>query len=84
MRTTLVIDDDLYREVKSMAALQGETVTSLVEQALRRLLLKSQLEPAARKHSLPRSYGTGGEAVGVDLTDNKSLRAILELDGHKS
>jgi hypothetical protein len=71
MRTTLVIDDDLYREIKSMAALQGETVTS-------------QLEPAARKPSLPRSYGTGGEAVGVDLTDNKSLRAILELDGHQS
>lgn len=35
MRTTLVIDDDLYRRAKAKAALEGKSVTSLVEQALR-------------------------------------------------
>ncbi len=76
MRTTLEISDDVYREVKSMAALAGTTVTSLVEQALRDLIAgarASTLPP-----SLPRSYGSGGEQSGIDLRDNKAIRAILE------
>jgi hypothetical protein len=76
MRTTLEISDDVYREVKSMAALAGTTVTSLVEQALRDLIAgarASTLPPG-----LPRSYGSGGEQSGIDLSDNKAIRAILE------
>lgn len=38
MRTTLNIDDQLYREVKVRAALEGSTVTQLVETALRGLM----------------------------------------------
>lgn len=82
MRTTLEISDDVYREVKSMAALAGTTVTSLVEQALRDLI--SGARPSQRPPilpippSLPRSYGNGGEQTGIDLSDNKAIRAILE------
>jgi hypothetical protein len=76
MRTTLEISDDVYREVKSMAALAGTTVTSLVEQALRDLI--SGARPSPIPPSLPRSYGNGGEKSGIDLSDNKAIRAILE------
>jgi hypothetical protein len=38
MRTTFIIADDLYRQVKVCAAEQGRTVTSLVEQALQKVL----------------------------------------------
>ncbi len=38
MRTTLVIDDELYRRVKAKAALEGRTVTELVEDGLRAAL----------------------------------------------
>jgi plasmid stability protein len=38
MRTTLNIDDHLYREVKVRAAREGRTVTHLVETALRKFL----------------------------------------------
>lgn len=76
MRTTLEISDDVYREVKSMAALAGTTVTSLVEQALRDLISGARSSP--RPPSLPRSYGNGGEQTGIDLSDNKAIRAILE------
>lgn len=76
MRTTLEISDDVYREVKSMAALAGTTVTSLVEQALRDLISGARSSPTPP--SLPRSYGNGGEQTGIDLSDNKAIRAILE------
>jgi hypothetical protein len=76
MRTTLEISDDVYREVKSMAALAGTTVTSLVEQALRDLITGAR--PSPIPPSLPRSYGNGGEQSEIDLSDNKAIRAILE------
>ena len=38
MRTTLVVDDDLYRRAKSKAALEGRKVTELVEEGLRLVL----------------------------------------------
>ncbi len=38
MRTTLVIDDDLYRRVKAKAAMEGRRVTDLVEDGLRAAL----------------------------------------------
>ena len=38
MRTTLNIDDDLYRAVKIKAVTEHRTVTELVDAALRRLL----------------------------------------------
>lgn len=85
MRTTLEISDDVYREVKSMAALAGTTVTSLVEQALRDLISGARSSPRPPilpilpiPPSLPRSYGNGGEQTGIDLSDNKAIRAILE------
>ena len=38
MRTTLVIDDELYRQVKAKAALEGRKVTELVEEGMRAVL----------------------------------------------
>jgi hypothetical protein len=38
VRTTLVIDDDLYRRVKAKAAVEGRKVTALVEEGLRAAL----------------------------------------------
>ena len=38
MRTTLVIEDNLYRRVKAKAAMEGRTVTELVECGLRFVL----------------------------------------------
>ena len=41
MRTTLTIDDDLYRRAKAHAALSGQSVGAVIEDALRDLLQRS-------------------------------------------
>jgi len=38
VRTTLIIDDDLYCRVKAKAALEGRKVTELVEEGMRAVL----------------------------------------------
>ena len=75
MRTTLVIPDDVYREVKVTAAREGITVTSFIEQSLRDALDRSRLRAEVRLPVLPQS---GGMRAGIDLRDNAAVRDILE------
>ncbi len=53
MRTTLDIDESLYRRVKAKAALEGRTVTELVEAGLRTVVegpaADLKAEPAWKK-----------------------------------
>lgn len=48
VRTTLVIDDELYRRAKVKAVLEGRTVTELVEAGLRAVLASSQTVERSR------------------------------------
>lgn len=73
MRTTLVIDDDLYREIKALAAQSGLTVTSVIERSLRDTLERTSARPPVR---LPSLLQTGGTRSGVDLRDNASIRDL--------
>lgn len=76
MRTTLVLDDDLYRRAKAAAAHQGRTVTSVVEEALRRML-DDQTQPAEIP-DLPVARESGGPLPGIDLHDARALAAVLD------
>lgn len=76
MRTTLSIDDDLYRRAKAAAALRGSSVTSLIEEALRRVL--DSPATAAPVPDLPVARETGGPLPGVDLHDARALAAVLD------
>ena len=76
MRTTLNIDDELYRQIKATAALRGCSVTSLVEESLRAVLHQHLAADAVRPvRVLPQS---GGVRPGIDLTSNRSLRDALD------
>lgn len=68
MKTTLVIDGDLYRRVKAKAALEGRTVTELVEAGLRAALV---LEPA------PRNAAAGRRRVQLPLVPSRRDEAVL-------
>ena len=74
MRTTLNIADDLYTAVKVEAARRGETVTSVVEEAMRRLLAERGTQPES---SFPVSERSGGLRSGVDLDDPEQMYELL-------
>lgn len=76
MRTTVRLDDQLYRDVKMRAAETGTTVTSVIEEALRRLL--EQRPEQRRPPPLP-THGTGGLKPGVPpIHDNHALQDFLD------
>ena len=76
MRTTLALDDELYRRAKAAAAQQGRTVTSMVEEGLR-LVLDSPY-PGHEVPDLPIARETGGPLPGIDLHDARALAAVLD------
>lgn len=78
MRTTIRIDDDLYRRAKADAARRGQTVGELIEDALRLALRR----PAGAGGDVPElpTFGGTGTMPGVDLTDTRALRELMDAD----
>lgn len=78
MRTTIRIDDDLYRRAKADAARRGQTVGELIEDALRLALRR----PGGTTREIPElpTFGGSGTMPGVDLADSRSLRDLMDLD----
>ena len=74
MRTTLNIDDDLYRSIKIEAVRRGVSMTSLVEEALRAVLVEKSPPPL---RELPVSSRTGGVHPGVNLMDSQQWYDLL-------
>lgn len=75
MRTTIRIDDALYREVKAQAARDGRTVGDVIEDALR--AYRRRTDVAAPLEPLP-VYGGSGVMPGVDLGDAAALRDLMD------
>ena len=80
VRTTIRNDDDLYREVKAMAARQGRTVRPVVEDALRAATFR--LDDDTETPMLSTADGTG-LLPGVDLTDSAALLEVMDADGRR-
>jgi hypothetical protein len=75
MRTTVTIDDSLYRTVKARAAQAGRTVSAVIEDAIRASLDRGR--PGAEPEELP-VYGGSGVQPGVDLTSDAALRDRMD------
>jgi plasmid stability protein len=76
MRTTMNLDDDLYRRAKAAAAQRGCSVTSIVEEALHLALAAADARPSFA--GLPVAPEGGGLQPGVDLHDSRALRALMD------
>ncbi|MBU6244902.1 MAG: hypothetical protein KGP12_06765 [Actinomycetales bacterium] len=74
MKTTLVLDDDLYRQAKVMASGRGCTVSSLVEDALRLLM---HADPVVHAPGEPMPAWDLGRAR-IDIDDNRAVRDALD------
>lgn len=59
------------------AAEQGITLTQLIDEALRERLARRSEAAAAQRVDLP-VYGEGGVLPGVDLSDNRALRDLID------
>ena len=76
MRTTIRIDDELYREVKAKAARSGRTVAAVLEDAVRRGLRVSA-ESATVRYEI-RTTGQDGLQPGVDLSSNAAVAELMD------
>lgn len=75
MRTTVTIDEALYRKVKERAASSGRTVSQVIGDALRESL---RTRPRTQeRRELPVSGGSG-VLPGIDLADNAAVRDAMD------
>lgn len=77
MRTTILLPDDLYAQVRLTAARERRTVTSVIEESLRESLRRRE---QADGHPVYRVdvITEGAVAVGVDLDDSAALLELME------
>lgn len=68
MRTMIVLDDQIHRRAKALAARRGLTLSKLVAEALQRLLRNERPQGRRAPVRLPTFRGDGLQA-GVDLDD---------------
>jgi hypothetical protein len=80
MRTTLVIDDHLYRKAKIAAASAGITLTSLVEQALSLKLNEVLPGEAGVLEDLTFLDFLGEPKVDIDLSNNSEVLDLLDSE----
>jgi len=79
-RTTVRLPEELMRRAKRRAASDGRSVTSLIEEGLRRIL-DDRLSTRRAKRIPPRvSSATGGLMPGIDLNDSAALQEMDDLE----
>lgn len=76
VRTTIRIDENVYRQAKSRAATTGRTVSEIIEDAVRDSLRPRRVDDAELE-PLPTDGGSGVLA-GVDLADAAALRDLMD------
>lgn len=84
MKTTLDIDDNLYREVKALSAMTGRRMTDLINEGLRHVLNPPPPAPAvsSRRAALTelRQWFRATEKAMKKAGPGPGAREILEAD----
>jgi hypothetical protein len=77
MRTTVRLDDDLLRAAKTTAAATGQTLTQVIEDALRESLGRRD-RATNRRRFVVRTFKGNGLLPGVDLDDSAALLELMD------
>ena len=77
MRTTIRLDDALLIEAKRYAAESNQTLTAVIDTALRLLLIQRK-RPDTRPPVKLTTTGGKGLRHGVDLDDSASLLDLMD------
>ena len=75
MRTTIRIDDEVYRRVKQAADESDRTIGQVIEDAIQ---LAFRPTPSDSSPSELPVFGGSGTMPGVDLTSNRSVAEAME------
>jgi hypothetical protein len=75
MRTTVRIDDEVYRRVKQLADRSGRTIGQVIEDAIQLAFRPTPKDVSIE--SLP-VFGGSGVMPGVDLTSNRSIAEAMD------
>jgi len=78
-RTTVRLPDELVRRAKRKAAAEGRTLTSLIEDGLRRVL-DDRGATKQKRVMPPISKASGWLRPGIDLNDSASLYELEDLE----
>lgn len=79
MRTTIRLDDHLFREAKKLAAESGRTLTAVIEDALRETLARARGRRAGKRPPRLPTF-SGALRPGIDLDSNASVLDAMEGD----
>ncbi|MGH2945781.1 MAG: antitoxin [Solirubrobacteraceae bacterium] len=77
MRTTIKLDDDVFRAYKQRAAARGTTFAQEVEDALRADLHSRRETAAEEPFEAPVFDGDGARAL-IDINDNRALQELMD------
>ncbi|MGH9368797.1 MAG: CopG family transcriptional regulator [Thermoanaerobaculia bacterium] len=77
MRTTIRMDDELFRRAKRAAADSGQTLTALIQDSIRERLARSRPRKGRVRVKLP-TYRGSLLQPGVDLDDSAALLDLME------
>lgn len=77
-KTTLMLDESLYSDVRQRAAKRGETVSAIVAEALREYLARVD-ERSKKRISLTRAEG-GGWMGPINPRSNSELFDAMDAD----
>ena len=80
MKTTIQLDDQLLLEAKKHAAQTGRTLNTVIEDALREALARTETT-RSQTHVPLKTFKGRGVQSGVDLDDTSSILDPMERDG---
>jgi len=84
MRTTIQLDDHLLSTIEQYARETGQTLTTVVEDALRQMLARRHKSVGRKPVKLTTVNGKGLVHSGIDLDDSKALLDLMEQDSWRS
>jgi hypothetical protein len=79
MRTTIRLDDQLFADLKKMAAEEGRSLAAVIEDALRESMARRRAQSDRVPVRLPTFRGNG-LMPGVDLDSNALLLDFMDKD----
>lgn len=79
-RTTVRLDPALLRSAKKKAAQEGRTLTSLIEEGLRKVVVEPSIaeQKAVRDFKLPVSTAGSGNPASIDMRKTSELLDMMD------